>query len=386
MRNQNMPGQRPAAKKMNKNKQKWLAECLRNQIVSGEVLPGDRLPTRQEMIAQFGVSMVTLQRAMDKLRDDGFIATRGRLGSFVADPPPHLCRHALVFPCNAPDQNCNAHPRWSHLARPSRFMEAFLRVATARSIPGETELVCYMGVDRELNTPGYRRLVADIEARRLAGVIFLHPNSSYTPELLAGSGIPCIAYGIDQPLPGAPIFHIDHTAFIDKALDYLVTQGRRRIAMLSISSIGGQIEAHFHAAAAARGFETAAHSMLGLDPYQPQWARNAVAILLNQAPDRRPDGLIVADEHLVPAATQGIVESSLQVPDEIEVVAHCNFVSDDPTAVLVTHLGFDVAAILETCIRLLATQRRGETIPDVTPIEPVFESERTTEVHFYRRT
>ncbi len=352
------------------NKQALIAHHLKARILAGEMRPGDRLPTRQELIREFAVSIVTLQQAMDSLREDGFIVTRGRLGSFVADTPPHLTRYGLVFPCYTMDQQ-HARPQWIHLAPSTRFMDAMAQEATKFSGPAEQPLVCYMGVDRELHTPGYQRLVSDIQARRLAGLIFLHPNSSYTPELLAGSGIPSIAYGSDQGLLESPVFHIDLAAFLDQALDFLVAHGRRRIALLAIAALGDEMAAYFHQAAAARGVATGPHSILGLDPYQPQWARNAVAILMNQHPSRRPDGLIISDDHLVPAGTQGIVEAQVAVPADLAVVAHCNFVSNTPSAVLVTHLGFDVSAILGTCIHLLDAQRRGESIPAITRIAPV---------------
>ncbi|HOF89970.1 MAG TPA: substrate-binding domain-containing protein, partial [Armatimonadota bacterium] len=336
--------------------------------------PGDRLPTRQALIAAYGVCMVTLQRAMDILRDDGFIVTRGRLGSFVADAPPHLCRYGLVFPCVTTEQQVSG-PRLAHLEPPSRFMDAMAQVAMAYADDPAQELICYMAVDRELNTPGYQRLVRDIQARRLAGLIFLHPNSSYTPGLLAGTGIPSIAYGYGHSLPGSPIFQTDHRAFIDRALDFLVAQGRRRIAMLTIAVPGDDMEAHFHQAAAARGLRTGIASVLGLEPQYPWWARNAVALMLNQDPALRPDGLIISDDHLVPSGTHAVLEARIAVPDALMVVAHCNFVSNAPSAVRVTRLGFDVAGILRTCLDRLAAQRRGEPVPPVTRIAPVFAPE-----------
>ena len=166
------------------NKQERIVSRLKGKILSNRMRPGDRLPTRHELTREFGVSVVTLQQAMDDLRDDGFIVTRGRLGSFVAGSPPHLCRYALVFPCYALDRT-HAQPPWRHLAAPTRFMDAMAQAAAQFSGDPARELVCYMGADRELNTPDYQRLVSDIRARRLAGVIFLHPNSVFTPELLA---------------------------------------------------------------------------------------------------------------------------------------------------------------------------------------------------------
>ncbi len=357
------------------NKQDQIASRLKDRILSGTLQPGDRLPTRQELVQEFRVSVVTLQQAMDSLRNDGFIVTRGRLGSFVADSLPHLCRYALVFPGFALDRN-EPHPLGIHLAPSTRFTDAMAQVAAKFRGEAGQELVCYMGVDRELNTPGYQRLVSDIQARRLAGVIFLHPNSAYTPDLLSGSGIPSIAYGADQALPGSPVFHIDLAAFIEQALDFMVAQGRRRIALLSIAALGEDLETHFHREAAARGLTTGAHAICGLDPYYPRWARNAVTLLLNQEPSRRPDGLIISDDHLVSAGTQGVVESQVAMPQDLTVVAHCNFVADAPSAVFVTQLGFDVAGILSICIQLLDAQRRGEVIPAVTRIAPVFKPQR----------
>jgi len=353
------------------NKQTAIVDRLKAEILAGAMRPGDRLPTRQELLRQFRVSIATLQQAMDRLRDDGFIVTRGRLGSFVAHTPPHLCRYGLVFPCYPGGQR-NGSPHLAHLTPSSRFMDAMAQEALTFSAEGEREIVCYMGADRELATPGYQRLCEDIQARRLAGVIFLHPNSAYTPTLLAGTGIPGIAYGAEQALPGMPIFHLDLAAFIVQALDYLVAHGRRRIALLTIACVGEALEAHFHRAAAARGATTGTYSIIGLDPYQPRWARHAAAILLNQAASHRPDGLIISDDHLVPACTQGVVEARMAVPDDLLIVAHCNYIANAPSAVLVTHLGFDVSAILQACIRLLDAQRLRETIPPITHIAPVF--------------
>lgn len=353
------------------NKQEAIAQRLKARILSGEMRPGARWPTRQAMLQAFGVSVVTLQQAMDRLRDDGFIVTRGRLGSFVADAPPHLSRYGLVFPCYAPGES-PAQPQWRHLPAPTRFMDAMAQAAATFGGAGGQELVCYMGADRELDTPSYRRLFSDIRARRLAGVIFLHPNSAYTPELFAGSGIPSIVYAGEHPLPGTLVFHIDLAAFIDQALDHLVAQGRQRLAMLTIPGVDRSVEDHFLNALAIRGLPTGPHAILGLDPQEPHWARNAVAILLNQVPARRPDGLIISDDHLVEAATQGLLENGAAVPQKVAVVAHCNFVNHLPAKALVTQLGFDVADILRTCVRQLEARRRGESVPAVTRIAPVF--------------
>ena len=70
---------------------------LRRQIVAGALAPGKRLPTRRQMSEQFAAGPMTVQRALDRLQRDGFVVSRGTLGTFVAQDAPHLCRYAVVF-------------------------------------------------------------------------------------------------------------------------------------------------------------------------------------------------------------------------------------------------------------------------------------------------
>lgn len=58
-------------------------ERLREQIHAGTYGVGDRMPPEAELTKQLGVSAITLKRAMDLLRADGYITRRPRLGTVV---------------------------------------------------------------------------------------------------------------------------------------------------------------------------------------------------------------------------------------------------------------------------------------------------------------
>jgi len=58
-------------------------EELREAIHTGEFGVGDRFPSESEFTGRFDVSVITLKRALDLLRDDGYILRRPRLGTFV---------------------------------------------------------------------------------------------------------------------------------------------------------------------------------------------------------------------------------------------------------------------------------------------------------------
>ncbi len=54
-----------------------IAADLRAKITAGRWLPGDRLPTLQQLATQYGVARGTIRNAVDQLRADGLIANRG---------------------------------------------------------------------------------------------------------------------------------------------------------------------------------------------------------------------------------------------------------------------------------------------------------------------
>lgn len=60
-----------------------IAGVFARLITSGELAPGDRLPTVREVASELGVSPATVSEAWQALRRTGMIVSRGRAGSFV---------------------------------------------------------------------------------------------------------------------------------------------------------------------------------------------------------------------------------------------------------------------------------------------------------------
>jgi GntR family transcriptional regulator len=61
---------------------------LHDEIARGALAPGDPLPTEQTLCDQFGVSRITVRRALADLADAGLIERRQGVGSFVRGQPP----------------------------------------------------------------------------------------------------------------------------------------------------------------------------------------------------------------------------------------------------------------------------------------------------------
>ncbi|MBC7517818.1 MAG: GntR family transcriptional regulator [Microbacteriaceae bacterium] len=58
---------------------------LREQIQAGSLVAGAHLPTVRKLAAELGLAAGTVARAYKELEDAGFIVTRGRAGTTVAD-------------------------------------------------------------------------------------------------------------------------------------------------------------------------------------------------------------------------------------------------------------------------------------------------------------
>jgi DNA-binding LacI/PurR family transcriptional regulator len=126
---------------------------------------------------------------------------------------------------------------------------------------------------------------------------------------------------------------------------------------------------------ATHGLESRPYWRIEVNQSTPHTARTCAQLLMRLPPADRPDGLLVTDDNLVEQATAGLIDAGVKVPSDIAVVAHCNFPWPTPSAVPVSRLGYDARTVLRACMDVIDAQRRGETPPHVTMIDPVFEDE-----------
>ncbi len=61
-----------------------IAETMKRRILSGQYNPGKQLFTGEELEKEFQTSNITIRKAMDKLKNDGFVERRRGLGTTVS--------------------------------------------------------------------------------------------------------------------------------------------------------------------------------------------------------------------------------------------------------------------------------------------------------------
>ncbi len=62
-----------------------IAERIREQIRSGALRPGDRIPSERELMTSYGVSVTVARAAIGQLRAEGIVESRQGKGSFVRE-------------------------------------------------------------------------------------------------------------------------------------------------------------------------------------------------------------------------------------------------------------------------------------------------------------
>ena len=65
---------------------------MKQMIMSGELRPGDALPSMRLLAKELRISVITTKRAYEDLERDGFICTQVGKGSYVADTNQDIVR------------------------------------------------------------------------------------------------------------------------------------------------------------------------------------------------------------------------------------------------------------------------------------------------------
>jgi hypothetical protein len=67
----------------------------------------------------------------------------------------------------------------------------------------------------------------------------------------------------------------------------------------------------------------------------------------------RPDAILVNDDYLVEAVTQGVLDAGRRVPEDVVVVAQCNFPHLPPAVTPVVRLGYDLPDLMDRALAAL---------------------------------
>lgn len=342
---------------------KWfrVADKVRRQIAEGILIPGEKLPKWDEFEESFGVSRITVHSAMKRLQHEGFVHAVRNRGTFVTERPPNLFHFALAFPWVPGDA------RWS------QFFSTIASEALALEEQSEYRLIPYQEVSGHESSRGFGRLCEDIHNHRLTGVIFVGvmPRVMKMPVFFE-SGLPCVSVLSGSASPNIPHVRLDYDAFFDRAVQHLLSQGRRNVAVACSPDSLPRYEAAMQRA----GLPVRSYWSFPMDITNGDLAERLMHLLFREEKADRPDGLIIADDNIVAGALHGVQAAGVSTETGVSVVAHCNWPLQTPNMLSsVRRLGFDSRCLLRISLECILRQRETQSAPREICVSPLFEDE-----------
>lgn len=326
---------------------------LKRRIRTGVYPAAGRIPSRRELLQEFDVSPVTMQRALDQLTEQGFVVPQGSRGTFVADQLPNVARFALVF-AEEPGKGA-----WN------RFWSTVQREAAAwRDAAGRT-FAPYFIAGEDPRAEAHRQLRADLAAGRLAGILFASNPWFLGESPIFSAPVPRVVIGGNRAdvarFSASAIEWMEGFGPTARMCERLVREGRRRIGAIVHRAYAEEWRTGM-AEALRAGLEARPSWWVGLppDPSNAMCARGMVRLLLDRPADQRPDALFIGDDNFVPHATAGIVDLGILAPGGISVLAHANYPTPTRSAVPCLRFGIDVRTLLQCALGELERLRQGD--------------------------
>jgi DNA-binding LacI/PurR family transcriptional regulator len=190
-----------------------IAARYRDQIASGVLRPGDRLPSFVEVRAQLGIGQSTLERAHELLEKESLIVREPGRGIFVAEPTRRI--RTGVIGLSGIDAAKGHHPYFSAL------LEGVHQVAQQN---GEELLLMHEDLPF---TPG-----------KVDGILLYSPAPDVALRKLP-QDLPCVS--LLTKARGIASVTVDDSEGIAVAVRHLIELGHKRIAYLSAFDINAPV-------------------------------------------------------------------------------------------------------------------------------------------------
>jgi len=241
-----------------------LYRCIRADILSGKLAPGQKLPSKRALAANLEVSKITVEGAYEQLLAEGYIRSREKVGYFVEAVAQARRRAPLTAaPLEAPqfalDLTANSCPDfpfsvWSSL---QRQVMLDLSRQLLRPLPNRGLWELRSAIADHL--AGFRGMQVEPENILIgAGTDFLYnlliqllgrdkiyaveePGYGKIRKIYAAGGVECVSAGMDgfgvspESLQNAQVLHISPSHHFPTGL---VTPLHRRQQLLRWASLG----------------------------------------------------------------------------------------------------------------------------------------------------
>jgi GntR family transcriptional regulator, arabinose operon transcriptional repressor len=288
--------------------------ALRRQLQSGRWQPGDRIPSEAELVQQFGVSRITVGRAVKDLRADGLVERRRGAGTFVRrkDSSGQLSFGLLIPDLGDTEifepicQGMMASP----LAREHMLLWGSAMVAGS-SKEERAWTLCRQFIERSVSGVFFAPLELSHSKDELNRRIGNALDSARIPIVLLDRGL------LPYPQPGRhDLVGLDNHRAGYAVTEHLLQLGTTRIAFVGPENAASTVderEAGYREALYALGAPLDRRLVRRIDPDDDEAVKE-----LMHAP--RPDGVVCANDRTAGRLMHSLRRLEYRVPQDVRLV------------------------------------------------------------------
>lgn len=285
---------------------------LEAQIDNGTFQPGDMIPSERELCAQYGVSNITIRRALSELANEGRVIRQVGVGTFVTSFRKRERLGLIVFGFDEDDWHRNR----------DIFGDLIGGIASAA---WHQEAVFSL-VRAPLNAPVAALLESLIGEKLFDGFILRTAGdfSALDVAPLLRAGIPFVL--VKRSIDGLQV----NCAVVDElqggylATRYLIELGHRRIAFIGPTSLSiGRLRYQGYLRALAEAGLSPVEELVQVIPtFRQHDAFEATRRLLDRG---RPTAVFASADVLAEGTYQACAEAGLRIPQDLSVVGHDDY-------------------------------------------------------------
>ena len=338
-----------------------LIEYFKKRIEKGILKPGDEFPSERTLEKELGISRKTISKVITVLSSLGYLFKEQGRTTYVTDS--YLTRTALPMGKSLgvlfPTPESVYHPSEAPL-----FMELCRIIQDS---PYSIELI--FDKSKEL-----QNLTKQVQDKRISG-LFIFDSNFADADIISSLKIPSVLFGAEPiKLPHDRTFSYvssDVQKAICSATEYLVSQGRRRIAFINGNEkwdLDKRRRKNFNKMLAQAGLERIG-DFVGDSHYE----RKRTLATLEKILKGKPDAIIGADDMIARWVVDELGAKGVCIPQQIAVVGFNDMqLYSLQDGIQITTFKFPAREMAEAAVKEIF---RRVDAPDEKPSDFIFEME-----------
>jgi len=339
---------------------------LKRQIAAGQLAAGARLPGQPQLADRYGVSLITIQKALFTLIQEGTLRSRVGKGTFVVDGAGRASGTALQTTIGFVLRDLES-PFFSRIAR---------GVEETASARGAQVLLASSRDEADKE----EAQIAHLRRLGVGGLVIASMSHVYraTPVMRAMQRdrfpFVMVSYVEDQDIP---FVGTDHEAGGTLAATHLLRRGYRRIGF--INGERGNLVGDLRGAGYARALRE--HGLRVEKRHQfrlrlkGEWNDLRSGQEIGEAfarlpPAQRPDAMFVYNDLAALGFQQAVLERGLRVPGDVAIVGFDDIEAGRYAPVPLTTVQQPTTLIGERAVRMLIDAMAGKTVARRVTLRP----------------